>query len=86
MGFLSLPTFAYYGQGDLQARTKIDYDNSRLAAVYYDGPAVYVWNQSCNLAVCDRALFAKFTKFLAADATAADSQYFISSGVRRSLS
>jgi hypothetical protein len=85
MGFLSLPAFAYDGQGQLQAGTKISYDNSRLATVDYDGVAVLTSNECRNQPADTRTPFIKFAKFLAAEETplilqnAANGQAFESS-------
>lgn len=67
MGFLSLPTFAYDGQGELQAKTKISYDNSRLAAVDYDGAAVLASNERWNQPADTRTSFFNFAALLAAE-------------------
>jgi len=68
-GFLSLPTFAYDGQGQLQAGTKISYDNSRMAIVDYDEVAARTSNECQNQPVDTRTPFINFANFLAAEET-----------------
>jgi len=70
MGFLSLPTFAYDGQGQLHAGTKISYDGSCLTAIDYDGVAVLAADECRNHPANARPPFAAFTEFLAADSGA----------------
>jgi len=52
---------------DGQVQVEISYGRSAMPVLVYDGLAVRFGNQSGNRAVCDRALFAKFAEFLAAE-------------------
>jgi len=81
---------------------QIEYDDASCKSIFgYDGAAMRTasacadrYDPAGMLTVCSKenrsagtsGFFVRFTEFLAADATAADSQYFISSGVGRSLS
>jgi hypothetical protein len=81
-----LPVASQTVNYDGQNRATVVYDASSKTALCYDVADVLAANEYRSHPAGARPSSIYFAKFLAAETTAEDSQYFISSGVRRSLS